>query len=104
MSEHAHDIQKEVKRYIAVFVALLVLTMVTVAASYLRLNIVGAVTLALMIATVKASLVACYFMHLISEKKMIYLILGFTVIFFLGLLFLPFWESLSVPEGTVHVS
>jgi cytochrome c oxidase subunit IV len=104
MSVETHDIQKEVKGYLFVFGGLLILTMVTVAASYLHLSLAAAITLALFIATIKASLVACYFMHLISEKKLIYLFLGFTVIFFFVLLLLPFTEFYSVPEGTHHVS
>ena len=44
---------------------------------------------AMIVATIKGSLVACYFMHLISEKKLIYAVLGLTVAFFIALLFLP---------------
>ena len=48
-----------------------------------------AVTVALIVATIKGSLVACYFMHLISEQKLIYAVLGLTVVFFVALLVLP---------------
>ena len=48
-----------------------------------------AVTVALLVATIKGSLVACYFMHLISEKKLIYAVLALTVVFFMALLALP---------------
>ena len=41
---------------------------------------------------VKGFLVAGYFMHLISEKKMIYGILIATVFFFTGLMFLTVWS------------
>jgi caa(3)-type oxidase subunit IV len=44
---------------------------------------------ALVIATVKGSLVASYFMHLISEKKLIIWVLVLTVAFFAALLLLP---------------
>ena len=43
----------------------------------------------LIVAIVKGSLVACYFMHLISEKKLIYAVLMLTVVFFVALLALP---------------
>ena len=86
---HAHDVQKHVKVYIAVFVALAVLTAVTVYVSSLEHSVALAVTVALFIATVKGSLVAGYFMHLITEKKFIYGLLLFTLIFFVGLIFLP---------------
>ncbi len=86
---HAADIDKHVRVYILVFVALMVLTIVTVAVSYLHLPVAMAVTVALLVATVKGSLVACYFMHLISERKLIYAVLGLTVVFFVVLMALP---------------
>ena len=83
------DIDRHVRVYITVFVALMVLTIVTVAISYLHLPIAAAVSVALLVATIKGSLVACYFMHLISEKKLIYAVLALTVVFFIALLALP---------------
>jgi cytochrome c oxidase subunit 4 len=88
-SEHAAEIDRHVKVYITVFVALMVLTVVTVAISYLHLPVAMAVTVALLVAIVKGSLVACYFMHLISEKKLIYAVLVLTALFFVVLLALP---------------
>jgi len=67
----------------------MVLTIITVAVSYLDLSVPMAVTLALLVATIKGSLVACYFMHLISEKKLIYAVLVLTTVFFVALLALP---------------
>jgi cytochrome c oxidase subunit 4 len=87
--DHAADIDKHVRIYISVFVTLMVLTIVTVAISYLHLPIALAVTVALLVATIKGTLVACYFMHLISEKKLIYAVLALTVVFFIALLALP---------------
>ena len=86
---HAADIDRHVRIYLIVFVALMVLTIVTVAVSYLHLPVAGAVTVALLVATIKGSLVACYFMHLVSEKKLIYAVLVLTVVFFAVLLALP---------------
>ncbi len=88
-SDHAADIDRHVRVYITVFVALMVLTIVTVAISYLHLPLAMAVTVALLVATVKGSLVACYFMHLISEKRLIYAVLVITAIKFVALLALP---------------
>jgi cytochrome c oxidase subunit 4 len=88
-NEHAVDIDRHVRIYITVFAALMVLTLVTVGVSYLHLPVALAVTVALMVATVKGTLVACYFMHLISEKKLIYAVLVLTVVFFAALLALP---------------
>ena len=87
--DHAADIDRDVRIYITVFVTLMVLTIVTVAISRVHLPIGTAVTLALLVATIKGSLVACYFMHLISEKKLIYAVLILTVAFFVPLLALP---------------
>ena len=87
--DHAVDIDRHVRVYITVFVALMVLTIVTVAVSCVHLPMPMAVTMALFVATVKGSLVACYFMHLISEKKLIYAVLALTVAFFVALLALP---------------
>ena len=91
----ADEIKKHVRTYIAVFVALACLTALTVRVGYLHLPVHLAVLVALIIATVKGSLVACYFMHLISEKKLIFLVLLFTVAFFAVLLFVP---SLTIQE------
>jgi cytochrome c oxidase subunit 4 len=88
-SDHAADIDRHVRVYITVFVALMVLTIITVAVSYLDLPLPIAVTVALFVATVKGSLVAGYFMHLISEKKLIYAVLVLTTVFFAALLALP---------------
>ncbi len=69
--------------------ALAFLTIVTVAVSYLHLSFGPAVALALFIAAIKGSLVACFFMHLISERKLIYSVLILTVAFFIVLMLLP---------------
>ncbi|MEQ1910452.1 MAG: cytochrome C oxidase subunit IV family protein [Vicinamibacterales bacterium] len=86
---HAADIDRQVKIYIMVFVALMVLTVVTVTISRFHLSVPAAVTVALLVAIVKGSLVACYFMHMIAEKKLIYAVMALTVVFFVVLLALP---------------
>jgi cytochrome c oxidase subunit 4 len=88
-TDHAADIDRHVKVYITVFVALMALTIITVAISRFHLPVPIAVSVALLVATIKGSLVACYFMHLISEKKLIYAVLVLTAVFFLALLALP---------------
>jgi len=90
MSDHDNEhIQEHIKVYLTVFGALGVLTVLTVAASYLNISTTEAIFLALAIATVKASLVAGYFMHLITEKQTIVWILTLTFIFFLVCMFIP---------------
>jgi cytochrome c oxidase subunit 4 len=87
--DHAVDIDRHVRVYITVFVSLMALTLITVAVSYLHLSVPAAIGVALFIATIKGSLVACYFMHLISERKLIYWVMAFTVFNFLGMLLIP---------------
>ena len=85
----AEDLKKHVRAYILVFVSLMVLTVVTVAVYYVHLPVPAAIGVALLIASVKGSLVACYFMHLISEKKLILWVMALTVAFFVVLLLVP---------------
>jgi caa(3)-type oxidase subunit IV len=99
VDEHFHH---HVRRYLFVFYALLFGTLITVGASFIpwgnrEINI----AVALFIAIGKASLVACYFMHLISERKMIYGIMGFTAFFFMGLMFLVLYSFADFPRHTV---
>ncbi len=89
MSSTAEEIKHHVKVYVAVFAALACLTVITVAIAYLHLNTAAAVAVALFVASVKGSLVAAYFMHLISEKKVIFMVLILTIIFFAFLMLLP---------------
>ena len=64
---HGHDIQAAVRKYLMVFGALLVGTAVTVTMYYVYLpSVAVTIVVALFIASIKGSLVACYFMHLIS--------------------------------------
>jgi len=78
-----------------VFVALMVLTVVTVGVAYLPLTVPIAITLALIIASIKGSLVASYFMHLAAEKSAIYWTLLVTAAFFLVLMFVPLLTTLD---------
>jgi cytochrome c oxidase subunit 4 len=97
---HEH-FSHHVRRYLFVFYALLFGTIVTVLASYIpfghrSINI----AVALFIASGKAFLVAGYFMHLISERKMIYGILAFTAFFLVGLMFLILYSFADFPPLT----
>lgn len=104
MSGHTpEEINQEVSRYLKVFAVLIVGTIVTVLASYLDLpSFAFTVALALFIATIKGFFVAGYFMHLMDEKKMIYGILGATVFFVTGLMFLTIWAMGDPPTNTIY--
>src|SRR3954462_15052101 len=106
---HAHDehspkhFSHHVRRYLFVFYALLFGTLITVGASYIPFgNRAINIGVALAIACGKAFLVAGYFMHLVSERKMIYGILAFTAFFFVGLMALTLWSMGDAPFGTIH--
>ena len=90
---HGHDVKAEVRRYMIVFGALVVGTVVTVLASYVDFGSPKAnIIVALAIALVKGFLVAGFFMHLVSERIMIYTIMIATVFFFAGLMYLTLWS------------
>ena len=81
--------------YRNVFLALLVLTVITVSASLLSVGTGMAVSIALLIAAFKGSLVANYFMHLATERKLIHWVLLLTALFFLALIFIPLSDTLT---------
>src|SRR5215510_10432195 len=74
------EVRKTISKYMMNGGALLVSTVIVVPL---------AITVALIIASVKGSLVAAVFMHLSDEKKWIYGSLILTVVFFFVLMMLP---------------
>ena len=100
--EHDRSTAHSVRGYLYVYGALVAATILTVWASFIHfpsreINI----AVALVIAVTKGSLVAGYFMHLISERKMIYSVLAFTAFFFCGLMFLTVWAYHDFPALTI---
>ena len=92
----SNDMNHHIKVYRKVFITLLILTGVTVGASYYDFGGIVwlAVGVGLLIAFIKGYLVAANFMHLNNEKKVIYMSLGITVVFFLVLFFMPtLWHN-----------
>lgn len=100
---HAHDVRKEIKTYVAVFVALAVLTVVTVWVSKIEFTVAMGVLVALVIAGFKGTLVASFFMHLMSEKKSIVWVLIITIVFFLVLIFVPLGALMDQQGVPTHV-
>lgn len=79
-AEHVHQ---EVRSYFVVFVSLLLLTVVTVAVSRLDLPVTAGVIVALIVASLKGTLVAGIFMHLFSDKfPFVFKVLIFSAVFF----------------------
>jgi len=100
-SHNPEHFSHHVRRYLYVFYALLVGTIITVLASYIPFgNHAVNIGVALFIASGKAFLVGGYFMHLVSERKMIYGVLAFTAFFFIGLMFLTIWSMADFPAKT----
>lgn len=96
MDAHAaDDIRSHVKTYFMIFGALMVLTILTVGVSYLHLPTAMAIAVALVVATIKGSLVALFFMHLLHERKVIYYALALTLVFFIFLMFVPLFTNLD---------
>ncbi|HSP34710.1 MAG TPA: cytochrome C oxidase subunit IV family protein [Thermoanaerobaculia bacterium] len=84
------EIKREIRVYLIVFGALAALTALTVFACYgLNLPVHEAIVVALIIAVMKGFLVAGFFMHLLTEKKLIYGVLSLTVFFFAVLMWAP---------------
>jgi len=115
MSDHdAEHIRKQVRIYVAVFAALAVLTLLTVAVSYLHLSVASHITLALLIAILKGSLVVLFFMHLISERRAIYYVLSLVLVMFFMVMWVPthwwdtevttdsIWNKIPVAEAAGH--
>ena len=77
---------------------LLAFTGITVALSYVHFGTQKAnIAVAMLVATLKAGLVAAIFMHLAAEKRLIYRILIFTGFFVLGLFWLTLFAWFDYP-------
>ncbi len=93
------DVHHHIQIYKKVAMSLGVLTVATVAISQVDFGVPLAVTVALVIAATKGSLVVSFFMHLIEEKKVVPLskwgfgailaTLAVTAFLFLVLIFIP---------------
>ena len=95
MQSDPAEIKKSVRSYMTVFAMLMVFTVITVAASRFHLAVPAAITVALVIAAMKGSMVAAVFMHLSHEKRWVYGTLLLTAAFFIVLLLLPLFTSLD---------
>ena len=81
MADNIEAIQKSIKWYIIIGVLLIVFSGLTVGLSYVELPTHSLnILVGMILATIKATLVALIFMHLNHERSMIYKILLFTVV------------------------
>ena len=95
------EIRKSVRSYLLVFAMLMVFTVLTVGASTFHFGVPLAITVALVIAAMKGSMVGGVFMHLTHEKRAIYGTLLLTLVFFVVLLFVPLFtmaDQIGTPK------
>ncbi len=103
MGDSHADVSKHVRMYVAVFLALAVFTVLTVGVSRMEFSKPMHIAAALVIATIKASLVAAVFMHLKWERaQVIWGVLALCALFFVLLVLLPVLTMSDVPPA-VHV-
>ena len=103
MGDHSspEQLKKDIRVYLAIFAALLVGTVLTVWLYYIHIpSVKVTIAIALLVASVKSFLVAGYFMHLLSEKKVIYATLAATTFFFIALMGLTLWSMNDFPHFT----
>ena len=104
MSEsHPVDLKSYVRRCVFIFIAILCAISLLIVVSFLpNCGWPAKVAMILAVACGNAFLVAGFLMHLLSEKKMVYSLLAFTVFFFAGLMGLTVWAMHDMPMGTSH--
>ena len=101
------SVRASIRKYMMIGAALLVFTVITVAVNRVHLVVPLAITVALIIACVKGSMVAAVFMHLSNEKRWIYGALLLTAIFFAVLMTVPFFtlhDTFGTPQPAIGLA
>ena len=88
-----------VRTYVAVGITLLVLTGITIGASFIDFGPYN-VTIALVIASVKAMLVAFFFMHLFWDNKIYLIIFAASLLFFTIILTFSMFDTTT--RGSIY--
>ena len=102
-AHHIQHVQREQKKFLAVYGVLVVGTVLTVAMYYVHFELMWqTVAVALMIAAVKGAFVASVFMHLWHGERDIYRILAYTGIVVAGLFILTIASTFSVPGAGLY--
>jgi len=97
MSEH-HDVQATVRKYLIVGLVLFIGTILTVWSAFINFGSHAInIGVGLAIASTKGFCVAAFFMHLIDERKLIYIVLTFATVFFAGMMYLTVWAAHDIP-------
>src|ERR1700744_391180 len=99
--DHPVDFKTYTHRCAGVLAAALIFVGLMIWTSYLpHVSWSVKVAIILAMASCNAFIVAGFLMHLLSERKMVYTILGFTVSFVIGLFGLTIWAMNDFPKGT----
>jgi caa(3)-type oxidase subunit IV len=104
MHSDQESIRKTIRTYWMIGAALFAFTVITVVVNQVHLAVPLAITVALIIATMKGSMVASVFMHLSHERKWVYGALILTVIGFAILMTVPLFTLLDHIGTPVHVA
>jgi hypothetical membrane protein len=100
MSNHTpENFQGYGKRCLMVFAVVMAITLMMVGVFYANLpNHALAIGLTLVAAVGNAALVAGYLMHIVSERKLTFIVLAFTAFFFAGLMVLTISAQHDIPQ------
>ena len=101
-NDHAHEQQKHAPHhsaasltmYFGVFIALMVLTVLTVAASRIDIGVFNT-PLAMAIAILKAALVILFFMHVIHSTRLTWVVILSSILWLIVLFALTFADYLT---------
>jgi cytochrome c oxidase subunit 4 len=88
------------KLYLAIGVILFILTAITVMVSYVHVGEIGNLIIAMVVATIKGTLVALFFMHLLYDNK-VYLVVFLSSLLFLGI-FIAFTLADTQRRGDIY--
>jgi len=105
MADSPEEIHKAIKKIYIIGALLAVFTCLTVWLSTVELPTHGLnIIVGMILATIKAALVALVFMHLNHEKVLIYKVLAFTFAFVLALFLLFYWSNTEglIDEGFLN--
>lgn len=103
MSTVQHDIQKENRWYLFIFVCLIFFLGVSLTIHYLSLPLNLSIALILGVAAIQAILSVCHLMHLLTERKAVFLVLILAACFFTIMFGSIYFGYFSLYEGSTHV-
>ncbi len=83
--------KSDFKRDILIYFSIIMMTGLIIFIHHLQLKLVG-IMLIVGLAVTEASILAYFFMHLMTKRKTIHLLLLLTVIVFVSLIFWPAWD------------